>query len=351
MQSLHVSILAACRNERSYIGAFLDSLASQECPGISLEAVIADGMSDDGTGELLEKYVQRHSPSGLAIRVIENPGRTAACGLNLALQASQGRIVLRMDAHTEYAPDYVAQCLRVLSVTGAANVGGPALARGRGYWQEAIALAFRSPFFSGGARFHDPAYEGRVDTVPYGCWRRETLEAVGGFDETLLRNQDDELNFRITRSGGVVWQSPSIRSWYHPRCDLGSLTRQYYEYGYWKCAVIAKHGRPAHRRHLVPAAAAAILATLVMAASFVSGARIPLFTLVLAYAGASAIASVVLGRARETLRLMPALPLVFATVHASYAAGFLAGQWKQRYRKPILPTDVRKPLATEPQPQ
>jgi len=351
MQLPQGSILIAGRNERSSIAAFFDSLSSQECRGVPLEAVIADGISDDGTREFLEAHAQRYSSPRLAIRVLDNPGKTAACGLNLALRASQGSVVLRMDVHTTYAPDYIAQCLRVLSETGAANVGGPALTRGRGYMQEAIALGFRSPFFSGGARFHDPAYQGPVDTVPYGCWRRETLEALGGFDETLVRNQDDELNFRITEAGGVVWQSPSIRSWYHPRRSLTALARQYFSYGFWKPAVIAKHGRPAQWRHVVPAVAAAVFVALCAAIPFVPAARSGLLALALAYGAASTLASLELTRSGRALHLLPALPLVFATVQASYAAGFLAGLWKHRHRTSLLLANNAKTFATEQQVQ
>ena len=346
-----VSILAACRDERSYIAAFLESLAWQECPGVALEAVIADGLSSDGTREFLDQHAPLHTSPRLAIHVVENAGRTAACGLNLALHASQGSIVLRMDVHTEYAPDYVAQCLRALAETGASNVGGPALTRGQGYWQEAIAIAFRSPFFSGGARFHDPGYQGPVDTVPYGCWRRETLEALGGFDETLARNQDDELNFRITQAGGVVWQSPGIRSWYRPRHSLFALAGQYFEYGYWKPAVIAKHGRAAQWRHRIPATAAAAVIALSAAMPFSPAAGVLLLALALLYGAASALASLGSARNGGSLRLLPALPLVFLTVHVTYAAGFLAGLWKHRHRPKIALSNAGKALRAEPQEQ
>lgn len=350
MESPQVSVLVACRNERASIAAFLESLAGQRCPDVAMECVIADGLSRDGTREYLAGYVSGLTPPS-GVRILDNPVQTAASGLNLAFRASRGSIVLRMDAHTEYAHDYVAQCLCALAKTGARNVGGPALARGRGYWQKAVALAYRSPFFSGGARFHDPHYEGAVDTVPYGCWLRETLEALGGFDETLVRNQDDELNFRITKSGGVVWQSPAIRSWYYPRRNLVSLARQYYEYGYWKPAVIGKHGRPAHWRHMVPAASAAMLAALAAAAFFVPGARFALVAGLMMYGGGLMLASAALVRTREAARLLPALPLVFVAVHASYAGGFLTGLWKQRLRIPVLPVDNGPALAPEPQPQ
>ncbi|MEQ1884899.1 MAG: glycosyltransferase family 2 protein [Bryobacteraceae bacterium] len=329
-----VSIIVACRNESIWVERFLQSLANQEGVASPVDIVIADGMSNDGTRAILDRFAAREGvlPATWSIRILDNPRKIASTGLNLALRASAGRIVLRMDAHTEYAPNYVEQCLHVLGKSGAANVGGPARTKGNGYWQRAIALAFHSPFFSGGARFHDPQFEGAVDTVPYGCWRRETLVTLGGFDETLVRNQDDELNFRITQAGGIIWQSPAIRSSYFPRRTLGALARQYFEYGYWKPAVIAKYGKPAHWRHLAPAAAMLFLLLTALFTPFFKGATVLLFGMGFVYALAGLLAAFFAARP-GSWRFLPALPLIFATVHSTYALGFAFGGWVHRRRR------------------
>jgi GT2 family glycosyltransferase len=223
-----------------------------------------------------------------------------------------------MDAHSEYASDYVRECLAVLNETGADNVGGPARTRASGYLQRTIAAAYHSRFASGGAKFHNVEYEGPVDTVPYGCWRRATLERVGLFDESLIRNQDDELNLRIVRSGGRVWQSPQIRSWYWPRASLRALFAQNFQYGFCKVAVIRKHGRPASWRHVVPGVAVLLGLALIIAAMFW---RWPL-AVAGVYVIASAIASVVTAR-RHGWDLLPVLPVVFATYQVAYGLGFL----------------------------
>ena len=246
---MKISIIVPCRNEKRYIGKFLDSVASQELdPCWEMEILVADGMSDDGTREELISRTANLP----ALRMIDNPGRVVSTGLNAAIGASNGDIIVRMDAHTTYASDYVRQCAKILNETGADNVGGPWVARGEGVIGSAIAAAFQSPFCAGGGKAHDPAYEGEVDTVYLGCWRRSIFESAGYFDPTLVRNQDDEFNFRLLRQGGRVWQSPRIRSSYVVRASIGRLFRQYMQYGYWKVAVIRKHGAVASWRHAVP---------------------------------------------------------------------------------------------------
>jgi succinoglycan biosynthesis protein ExoA len=284
--------------------------------------IVADGMSDDGTRAILDSYAARQP----RIRILDNPARAVPAGLNAAIRAARGEIILRMDAHTAYAPDYVRECLATLEKTGAENVGGPARTKARGYMGRAIAAAYHSPVACGGARFHDPSYEGWADTVPYGCWRKSTLLEIGLFDETLVRNQDDELNLRLCRAGGKVWQSPSIVSWYQPRASLRRLFQQYFQYGFWKVAVIRKHRIPASLRHLIPATfvATAVLLPLAAAAfrsTFVLGAWAAMMA---AYLLAILAASLDSAR-RYGWELLPALPIVFAAYHFSYGSGFLLG--------------------------
>ncbi|MGQ9525437.1 MAG: glycosyltransferase family 2 protein [Armatimonadota bacterium] len=317
-----VSIIIPCRNEVGYIEPCLRSALAQDYPPDRMEIIVADGMSDDGTRELLHRFAAEDG----RIRVVDNPKRITPAGLNTAIKASRGEVILRMDAHTEYAPDYVRQCVEVLRETGADNVGGPALTKPDSYTGQAVAAAYHSRFAVGGARFHQPAYEGPVDTVTYGCWPREVFERVGLFDEELVRNQDDEHNLRIVRSGGLVWQSPRIRSWYTPRGSLRALFRQYFQYGYWKVRVIQKHRMPASWRHVVPGSFVLSLLALGVSAPFLGWARLGLRLLVSMYAGALLTASVITA-ARNGWGLLPLLPVVFACYHFAYGLGFLRGMW------------------------
>ncbi len=339
-----ISLVMACRNEVQYVRAVVESLLAQETvPGRMTEILVADGMSNDGTRAVLDQLAAANQ----RIRVLDNPSGIVSTGLNTVISAARGAVVLRIDAHTEYAPDYVRRCVEVLEVSGADNVGGPARTRSEGWMPRAIASAYHSRFACGGALFHDENYEGYVDTVPYGCWRRGTLLGLGGFDERLVRNQDDELNLRLVRSGGKIWQSTSIVSWYHPRAQLGSLFHQYFQYGYWKVAVIRKHRLPASWRHLVPAAfvganvglfATFVIASLlqVPAVAFMAAGLLGLFSglYLLANLTASTITA-----ARNGWHLFPALPLVFSVYHVSYGSGFLLCSlhcilWPSRIVKP-----------------
>jgi succinoglycan biosynthesis protein ExoA len=260
------------------------------------------------------------------LRIIDNPERIQAAGLNAAIGVAKGQIIVRMDAHTDYAPDYVSQCLAVLDETGADAVGGPWVGRGTSLVQRAIAAVFQSSFCAGTARGHDPAYSGSIDTVYLGCWRRELFDRLGLFDEELVRNEDDELSLRITRSGGTIFQSPRIKSWYTPRNSLGGLLRQYAQYGYWKVRVIQKHRMPASPRHLVPAVFILLLASLSIASFWSPIGAAGAIALTLAYLLANLLASAQTARRSES-KLWPLIPFVFACYHFGYGWGFLHGVW------------------------
>jgi glycosyltransferase involved in cell wall biosynthesis len=341
-------MVVPCRNEGGQIQAVLRSILAQREPAGGFEIVLADGGSTDGTREILQKAA-RTDPR---IRMVDNPKRIVPTGLNAAIRAAHGEIILRMDAHTEYAPDYVLRCVEVLEQTGAANVGGPARTKADTCMGRAIAAAYHSSFSVGGARFHDPNYEGYVDTVTYGCWPRSTFEKFGLFDEEFVRNQDDEHNLRINRGGGKVYQSPKIKSWYRPRGSLRALFNQYMQYGYWKVRVIQKHKLPASWRHLVPGTFVLTLATLLMLSAFgavrstlaphpqipalgtqifiygfsPSGFSLSLLAVLGTYISAVFVASVFTA-AKTEWKLLPLLPMVFACYHLGYGVGFLRGVW------------------------
>jgi succinoglycan biosynthesis protein ExoA len=330
---LKISLIVPCRNEKAHIREFLDSLLAQELdPDWQLEILVADGLSDDGTREVLRQYCEQ-TPN---VRLIDNPGRIVSTGLNAAIDAANGEIIIRMDGHTVYAPDYVRECVKVLQESGADNVGGPWVAKGNGIVGKAIAAAFRSPFCIGGGKAHDPSYEGEVDTVYLGCWSRSVFDRVGRFDPNLVRNQDDEFNFRLRRFGGRIWQSPRIRSWYTPRASISALFRQYSQYGFWKVAVIRKHRALASWRHIVPVS---FVSSIPVAVALIALAKIfglsgtarvisaALAIELLMYVVACAAATVPFVGSLEISALL-VLPVVIAAYHAAYGFGFLMGLLK-----------------------
>lgn len=315
-----VSLITPCRNEADHVDAFVDAaLAQQLPPGWTLELLVADGASDDDTRERL----QRRAAVDARLVLVDNPAGATAAGLNLALARAGGECVVRLDVHTQYAPDYVLRCLEALQRTGAASVGGPwqpLVGPGRAGW---IARAWASRFGSGGAASRQAGYSGPVDTVYLGAWRRDTLRALGGFDEALLRTEDDDLNLRIVRGGGTVWQDASIRSWYRPRASFGALAAQMYQYGYWKWPLIRKHRLPASPRHLVPGLFVAAVALGLLLGLLHAGFAVAALLLVALHTAAALVAAA--GVAPPWRHPVGWLAVAWATLcmHWAYGTGFL----------------------------
>lgn len=322
-----VSVVMPVRNEAGFIERSLRSVLGQDYPADRMEVIVADGMSDDGTRELV------HAAAGhdTRVRLVDNPGRIAPTALNAALARARGTIIVRVDGHTEIASDYVRQCVSELERTGADNVGGRMEAEGSGTVRRAIAAATSSPFGVGGARFHYSEAEEWVDTVYLGAWRRTTFDSVGLFDEELVRNQDDEFNYRLRAAGGRVLLSPKIRSRYYGRSSLSSLARQYFQYGLWKVRVLQKHPRQMRPRQFIPPLFVATLLMLALGAPVARAARVALVGGAGTYALATLVASgLVAFRAGFPPALL--LPMVFAILHVSYGVGFLAGLIRFRGR-------------------
>lgn len=248
IKSKLVSVIIPIRNEEKYITKCIESVLNQDIRKENLELILVDGSSEDKTLSIIKKFMDDYD----FIKLYKNPQKTVQYALNIAIKNSVGRYIVRMDAHSEYATDYISKCIEYLEKTGAENVGGPMIAKGRSNIQKIIAAAYISPFALGGGKFHNENYEGYADTVYLGSFKRETLLSIGLYDENLPRNEDDDLNFRIIESGGKVFITPKIKSVYYPRKSYGELFRQYFEYGFWKVAVIKKHKKPARISQIVP---------------------------------------------------------------------------------------------------
>lgn len=307
-----VSVVLPALNERRYIRDCLDSLLAQDYNDV-VEILVVDGGSTDGTREIVLSH-------GDTVRLVDNPRVTAAAAMNVGIAEAKGEIIVRADAHTLYATDYVRRCVEVLLETGADNVGGPMRPVGTTNFGRAVAAATTSRFGIGPGRFHYLDRREEVDTVYLGCFRRSTLEEVGGYDESRLQwaAEDQELNFRIRKNGGRILLDPMIRSSYFPRDTVKGLARQYANYGVAKASTLAKHRSLPSWRPLAPAALVAVSAAAALRARGWRRLAIPA-----AHALACALAAVPLGRDPGVAphRVAGA----FAVCHWSYGYGFWSG--------------------------
>ncbi|MEK7873105.1 MAG: glycosyltransferase, partial [Chloroflexota bacterium] len=311
-----------CRNEARSIGPCLRSVLAQDYPRASVEVLVVDGVSTDGT----RAAVERIAAEDVRVRLLDNPPGTTPAALNTGIRAARGRYIVRVDAHTTLAPDYVRVCVERLESTGADNVGGLMRATGEGYVGGAIALAHHSRFGLGGGRFHHATREEEADTAYMGAFRRDVFDRVGLFNEELLRGQDIEMNYRIRQAGGRVLLTPALRSSYRNRATLDGLWRQYFNNGIWNVRLAQVTPGALSVRHWVPLAFVLALAGK-LAMALTSVGPLPLIVLTGVYLLLALAFSAHLSL-RHGLRHMPVLPAVFACLHVSYGLGYLAGVWR-----------------------
>jgi succinoglycan biosynthesis protein ExoA len=317
-----VSVVAPMYNEAAEIEDVVADIAAQDFAG-ELEFIVADGGSTDGSVDLLHAAAGRH---GITVQVIANPDRWVSHGLNACVRAAGGDLLIRIDCHSRYPRDYVRSCVEVAVDTGADNVGGVLTARGRTFTERAVACSMDSPFGGIGWSRHQNGARAEVDTVPFGAFRLEAFRRAGLFDETLVRNQDDEFNLRLRLAGGRVVHDPSIRLEYTPRGTFRGLFRQYYEYGRWKVPVMLKHRRIVSLRSLAPAVLVASFLMLAVLSVVTHHAQAVLGVELAAYAAGALVFGVRAIRSRgESLRLLPRVMAVFPTIHLAYGIGMAVG--------------------------
>jgi glycosyltransferase involved in cell wall biosynthesis len=317
-----ITVIMPIRNEAAFIARSLGAVLEQDYPAGLMQVLVADGMSDDPTRHIVEELARAHPAH--TVEIVDNPGGIVPTGFNAALSRARGQVVVRVDGHTVIAQDYVSACVAALADSGADTVGGRMDAQGRGRIGQAIALATSSPFGVGDARFHYASGEHWVDTVYLGAWPRAVFDRVGAFDPEMVRNQDDEFNYRLRAAGGRILLTDRIRSRYYSRASLRTLFRQYRQYGFWKVRVLQKHPKQMSLRQFVPPAfAAAVVGGAVLAPTSRGVRRLWSATLA-AYGLAAVTASVAVAR-RSGWRHLPLLPVAFAAMHLGYGGGFLAG--------------------------
>ena len=312
-----MTIAIPCLDEERHIEACLDDVFAQDYPADRFEVIVADGMSTDRTRDILHEISARHPDR---LRVIENPRRHQAPAMNAMIAEARGEVVVRMDVHARYAPDYVRQCVAVLEETGADNVGGAQRAVAETWFQRGLCAALDSPLGVGGARYRDPNMEGFVDTVFLGAFRRRVLDVVGGYDDNAVTNEDAELNQRILEAGGKVFLSRKIVVNYTPRSSFRSLARQYFKYGKGRARTLLKHKRFPTIRPALPFLMVAGGVTLLVVPPLQLLAPVA-FGL---YGGAVLVEAVRVSR-RHGLALAPVVAAIFPVLHISHGVGFAVG--------------------------
>lgn len=313
-----VSVVVPVRNEERHLRAAVEAILAQEYPG-PFEVCLAVAPSTDRTEQVAAELAAAHPE----VTVVPNPSGRTPAGLNAAIRATTGEVVVRVDGHAALSPGYVRRAVETLRRTGAVNVGGVQRAEGTTPFEQAVAVALRSPFGMGGARFHTGGTEGPVDTVYLGVFRRDALEQVGLYDEELIRNQDYELNIRLREAGGVVWFDPELWVTYRPRATWRGLARQYFEYGTWKRRVLTIHPQSLRLRQAAPPiTVVALFAGVVLGVYRRKALLVPG-----AYATAVTVAALTAGH-RD--RVVGRLLVVFPTMHVAWGLGFLLGGRRPR---------------------
>lgn len=322
---IDVSVIIPCYNEHSTIHLLLDALYSQTYPHSAMEVVIADGGSTDGTPDAINAWQAEHLD--LTIKLVENPDRIIPAALNIAIKASTGEIVIRLDAHSKPHDDYIERVVRALTENRGQNVGGVWEIRpSSNHWiARSIAAAAGHPIGVGDARYRYTDRAGAVDTVPFGAFYRRLLDQVGMFDETLLTNEDYEFNTRIRQVGGTIWLDPKIRSVYYARRSLKDLARQYWRYGYWKWKMLRRYPKTLRWRQALPPLFVAAMIVMTLMALFIPWVRWVLGTVTVIYALLLLLAGLQLAIQYKSILFVLGVPLAITTMHLSWGAGFLWG--------------------------
>ena len=325
-----VTVIMPIRNEERFIERSLGAVLAQDYFADCYEVLVVDGMSTDRTREVV-----RAAAGDRNVTILDNPGKIAPAALNVGIGHAVGEIIVRVDGHTEIAPDYIRKSVDALERTGAECVGGRMDPVGQTSFGRAVALATGNRFSLGGSRFHYATEEQETDSVYMGTYAKQVFSRVGLFDEELVRNQDDEFNYRLRSAGGRVMLVPGIRSTYYNRATPGGLWRQYFQYGLWKVRVIQKLPGQVRLRHLVPSGfvssllIAAVLSAVWVESAFALAALAALYVLFVTLIALSAAGVRSIGLAAQTA-------LAIAIMHVGYGVGFIvgfvrfAGRWRLR---------------------
>ena len=309
-----ISVVCPAYNEEEHIGNLLEFFVNAKPE--DKELIIIDGSSKERTAEIVKEWSKKYQN----IKLLENPKRYVPFALNLGIKHCRGDVIIRLDAHSDYSPDYFEKILQTFKETGADIVGGPYLTKSKTNFQEAVAKAISNPFGIGDSKAHNPDFKGYVDSVPYGAWKKELFSQTGFFDERLIRNQDDEFNYRAKSLGKKIFLNPEIKLWYYPRSSAGSLFKQYFQYGIYKPLVLKKIKSETKLRHLIPSLFVLYLLSLPLVYLNL------LWLLPLIFYLFIDIIISLFTKGNFLVKLFSMI--VYPLIHTAYGAGFLAGLFR-----------------------
>jgi len=318
-----VSVVVPCYNEQSTIRLLLSALREQTYPRAEMEVVVADGMSSDRTRDAITAF-QKDFPD-LDVRVVDNSLRNIPSGVNRAIEASLGGIIVRLDAHSKPYPDYVEKCVVAHEENRGDNVGGIwEIHPGIDSWMaNSIAVAASNPLGVGDAMYRHATHAAEVDTVPFGSFRRELIDRIGFFNESLLTNEDYEFNVRVKKAGGKIWLDPSIRSIYFARPTLLELARQYWRYGYWKYCMLRRYPDTLKWRQALPPLFVLSLISLLLVSIFLPILMFVLVGELFVYFSIMLIAGLYTAFRQRKPYLTLGLVLTIPVMHITWGGGFL----------------------------
>lgn len=323
--SFYISIIIPCRNEEKFIGICLDSIIANDYPKNKLEILVVDGMSEDGTREIIQRYAERYP----FIKLLNNPRKIIPTAMNIGIRNAKGDIIMKIDAHSSYEKDYISKCLKYLNDYDADNVGGiwKIVPRDNTLLGKSIVLALSNPFGAGDAYYRiggskKPRW---VDTAPFGCYRREIFNKIGIYDEDIARSEDVNINSKLRKAGGKILLVPEMVIYYYSRSDFKGFCKHNFDNGFWITYPL-KFGRVLFsRRHIVP---------LVFVTGLISSAVLTFFFrlflwLFLPISGSYLLANLYfssrIASKEKDLRYLLLMPVIFASLHISYGLGSLWG--------------------------
>jgi len=322
MSNTKVSVVVPVRNEEKYIPECLRSLLRQTYPCDSYEIIVVDGRSSDRTRALVEGFRGEKTK----VLLLDNPAGIAPSAMNIGIRHARGEVIIRADGHNVYPTDYIENCVKYLEQTGADNVGGPWLTvpADDSFGARLVAAVLTSPFGVGDSRFRISSMEGYVETVPFGAFRKELFDRVGMYNEKLVRNQDNDLNARIREAGGKIYQTPALRTEYHPVAGFWKLLRVTLRTSQWHLFSLRENSNSMSVRHLIPALFVASVGVLLLVSFSSHLASVGLAVLLLTYVAAG---TCVAGMQSRVYRpaIVCILPFACLCFHISYGLGTLLG--------------------------